>query len=261
MSETSAPLPADIRPRRLHLDWLLPLLIRPRSAFRTMTAAAGDAWLTPLLILSLAELVRVWAVGSVRQALAATGQVTLPPDFQYWSPTMQAQFTQAQQATSSPVFVYVFPGLVALAGVWLGWLLTAALLHLVLTMLGGRSATREALNVVAWAMLPFALRALVRAGYAFSTQALIVSPGLAGFVPADAAGALIFLREALAFVDAYWLWHVALLMVGGRQASGLAVGKVVAGALVAALGVLLLQALPGFGMAQLDGLQVVRPFF
>ena len=261
MSELSASLPAETRPRRFQWDWLFPMLVRPRAAFRHMVALASDAWLTPLLILMLAELARVWAVGSVRQALAASGQVVLPPDFQYWTPDMQAQFMQAQQATSGPVFIYVLPAVMAGLGVWIGWLLTAALLHLIFTMLGGRSATREALNVVAWAALPLAVRALVRAGYALSTQTLISSPGLSGFVPVDAAGAAVFLREGLALVDLYVIWQAVLLMIGGRQASGLAAGKVIAGALAVILVVLALQALPGFAFAQLDGLQVVRPFF
>lgn len=47
------------------------------------------------------------------------------------------------------------------------------LLHLVLTMLGGRDSTGGALNIVAWAALPFALRDLVR----FSPHA---EAGLAG---------------------------------------------------------------------------------
>lgn len=261
MSETTAASPAELRPRRFQLDWVLPVLFRPRSAFQRLSAAAGDTWWTPLLIVMAAELIRVWAAGSVRQVLAAAGQVALPADFQYWSPDQQAQFTQAQQAATGPVFVYVLPGFAAGLGLWLGWLLTAALLHLILTMLGGRSTTRGALNVVAWAALPFAVRALVRAGYNWTTQTLIAGPGLAGFAPADAGGWAVFAREFLALVDIYVVWYAALLMIGSRQAAGLARGKVVAGGLAAVVLLLALQALPGFLLAQAGGLQIVRPFF
>ncbi len=34
----------------------------------------------------------------------------LPPDFQYYTPEQQQQFTQAQQAGSSPLFTYRLPG-------------------------------------------------------------------------------------------------------------------------------------------------------
>jgi hypothetical protein len=259
MLDTAAP-PLD-RPRRFHFDWLLPALFRPRRTFAHVAEHANDAWLTPLLVITLAEIARVLAVGNVRQALAATGQVTLPPDFQFWPPSMQEQFMQAQQATSSPVFLYFFPAFLAVAGVWIGWLVFAGLLHLVLTMLGGRSPTRNTLNVVAWASLPFAVRSLVRAGYALATQSLIGSPGLSGFVVADGTLTSTFLREALILVDIYLVWHLLLTLLGARLVSGLPWGKVVGGVLVTLLLVLLLQALPGLAFAQLGGLQVVRPFF
>jgi hypothetical protein len=60
---------------------------------------------------------------------------------------MQEQFMQAQQATQGPVFIYALPGFVAVLGVWIGWLLLSGLLHLALTLLGGRSANRNTLNV------------------------------------------------------------------------------------------------------------------
>lgn len=259
MTETAA-LPLD-RPRRLHFDWVLPALFRPRAAFRRIAEYPGDAWLTPLLVLTLAEIARVLTTGQVKQAAAASGQVTLPPDFQFWSPDQQAQFTQAQQATSSPVFVYVFPGFLALMGVWIGWLLVSALLHLVLTMLGGRSATRTALNFVAWASLPFAVRSLVRAGYAMFAQTLISSPGLSGFAPTDTAIPSLVVKELLVFVDVYLIWHIVLIVLGARLASSLAVGKVIGGVLVTMFIILALQALPGVLIAQLGGLTVIRPFF
>ncbi|MCS6909677.1 MAG: hypothetical protein NZM11_03800, partial [Anaerolineales bacterium] len=65
------------RPRRFHFDWLLPALFRPRAAFSRIAQYAGDAWLTPLLVITAVELVRIFAVGAIRQARAAMGQVQL----------------------------------------------------------------------------------------------------------------------------------------------------------------------------------------
>jgi hypothetical protein len=258
---TDTALPPLEQPRRFQFDWVLPALLRPRETFARIVDYAGDCWLTPLLVISLAEIARVIAAGNVRGLLAATGQITLPPGSEFWTPEQQAQFMQAQQAASSPVFLYVFPGIVALLGVWIGWVLMSALLHFLLTVLGGRSATRAALNVVAWASLPFAVRALIRAGYSFTTGTLITSPGLAGFAPTEAGAAGAFLGALLALVDVFVIWHLVLVVVGARQASGLSLQKVTTSVLITVLIVLALQALPGFIFAQLSGLQTLPIFF
>lgn len=259
MTEATAP-PLE-RPRRFHFDWLLPALLRPHATFSRIAQHAGDAWLTPLLVITLAELARVFAVGSVRQAQAAMGQVQLPPDFQWWPPQMQEQFMQAQQATQGPIFVYALPAFIALMGVWIGWLLLSALLHLALTMLGGRSPTRNTLNVVAWAMLPFAVRALVLAGFALFTQSLVNGPGLSGFAPTDGTPLSAFVRELLIYVDVYVIAYLLLAILGARLASGLPLGKVIGGVLVTTLIMIALQALVGFGLLQISGLSVLRTLY
>lgn len=258
---TEAVAPTLERPRRFHFDWLLPALFRPRVAFSRIAQYAGDAWLTPLLVITVVELARIFAVGAVRQAQAALGQVQLPPDFQWWPPQMQEQFMQAQQATQGPIFIYALPAFIAVMGAWVGWLLLSALLHLALTMLGGRSPTRNTLNVVAWAMLPFAVRGLVVAGYTQFTQSLVNGPGLSGFAPTDGAPLSGFLRELLIYVDVYVIWYIALAVLGTRLASGLSLGKVFGGVLVTTLIVIVLQALAGFGLLQFSGLSILRTLF
>ncbi|HEX9091065.1 MAG TPA: Yip1 family protein, partial [Anaerolineales bacterium] len=171
------------RRKRIHLEWVLPVLFRPRSAFQKIAEQTRAVWLTPMLILSLAILAQVLIAGPTKQAAAQSGAGALPQDFQYYSPEQQAQFLQAQQATSSPVFIYAFPSITGLAGVWVGWLLVSGLIHLVLTLLGGRGDMGAALNVVAWSGLPYAIRALVRGGYILAAHHLVTTPGLSGFVP------------------------------------------------------------------------------
>ncbi len=149
MADTLPPAPTS--PRRFHFDWLIPALFRPRSTFAAIGAYSGSAWLTPLLALTLTGLLRVAAAGPIQQSASLSEQQSLPPDFQYYSPEQQAQLQQATQATSGPIFVYVFPAISAVAGVWAGWLVVVGLLHLVLTMLGGRGSTRATMNVAAWA--------------------------------------------------------------------------------------------------------------
>jgi hypothetical protein len=247
--------------RRLHFDWVSAVLFRPRQAFARIAAQASGVWLTPILILTLVALVPVFVGGSIKQEAARSGQVNLPPDYQYYTPEQQAQFQQAMAATSGPVFVYVFPAITAILKIWLGWLLVGGLLHLVLTLLGGRGSTGTAMNLVAWSSLPFAVRELVHAGWMLSSHQLISSPGLKGFAPLGDGSLNLFLAALLALIDFYILWHLALLIVGVRAGNGLSAGKAVGGVLFTLLVVLLLQALMTFLVARLGGLTVIRPFF
>ncbi len=107
-------------PKRFRFDWISRVLFYPRSAFRKIGEQNRGVWLTPMLVLSIVTLVRVLIAGSIRQQIALSGNPTLPPNFQYYTPEQQAQFMQALQSTSGPVFVYVFPAIAALLGVWAG---------------------------------------------------------------------------------------------------------------------------------------------
>ena len=257
----SASAPPIERPRRFHFDWLIPTLISPRRLFAQLAQHDGDTWLTPLLVLALAALGRVWAVGNVRQVVAASGQITLPPGSEFWTPEQQQQFFQAQQATSSPMFIYGVPAIGALIGIFVGWVVVAGLLHLLLTLLGGRSSTRTALNFVAWANLPFAVREIVRLVYALSTQKLVVSPGLAGFLTADGTALNAFVVGLLALVDFYLIWHLVLIVIGARAAASLPLGKTAAAAVITLALVLAAQTAPGIIASQLGGLSFGGFFF
>jgi hypothetical protein len=255
----AATLPIE-RPRRLHLDWILPALFRPRATFAAIATAARAVWLTPLLLLTLSALLVVALAGPIKLAAAASGEVRLPPDFQWYTPEQQAQYLQAQAATSGPVFIYVFPAILAVMRVWLGWLVLGGILHLVLTLMGGRGGTLAALNVVAWASLPFLLRDLVRAGFMLASGQLINSPGLVGFAPAGQGWDTAIFTEVLSRIDIYGLWFVLLLFFGVRAAGGLLPRQVVVGLFLALTISMALQILPGVLGRAMTGLTIVRPF-
>lgn len=258
MSTETASL-SPVAPRRFQFGWVLPALFSPRKTFARIAEQTGDVWLTPLLIMMALALVGVIVAGPIKQAAAQSGQ-TLPPDFQFLSPDQQAQFMQAQAASSGPVFVYVFPAILAVLTIWVGWLLVVGLLHLVLTLVGGRGSTRTAMNVVAWASLPFAVREVVAIGVMLTTRQLVNGAGLSGFAPTEGAlGA--FLAPLLGLVDIYLVWHVALLALGVRAGNGLSGRKAAGGVLLTMAIGLALQALPGFILAQLGNLDIARPFF
>lgn len=263
MSNASA-LPLA-RPRPFRFNWLVPVLFRPRAVFAQMAAEARPVWLTPLLVLTLSGLLAVAVAGPLKIAAAQSGQVELPTDFQYWPVEQQASYMESQKLASGPVFVYVFPALLAVLQVWVGWLVAGGLLHLVLTLFGGRGSTDASLNIAAWAAVPFVLRDLVRAGYILAEHKLIGAAGLAGFAPTAEGLGNLLLAAVLALIDLYALWYLLLMFIGVRAAGGMSRGRALAAVLITALLVLVLAVVPGAALRQfgggLGGLNTYRPFF
>jgi hypothetical protein len=242
--------------RRLDFARLQAMFLRPRQAFQEMASESRATWLTPMLVLTVTATLVVIVAGYLNTRAAMMGEIQLPQDWQYWSPEMQNDYMLAQQARQGPVFMYVMPSIASLTGLWVGWLLLAALLHFGSTLLGGRGSMQGALNIVAWASLPFALRDLLRIVFMLSAGHPIASPGLSGFVAT--AG---FVSQLLARLDVFFIWSVILLVIGFAIADSLPRSKAVAGVLVIMLLVLLAQAGLGALGSGFGGLAVQRPFF
>ena len=115
---------------------------------------------------------------------------------------------------------------------------------------------QSALNVVAWASLPFAVRDLLRVVFMLITRHVIASPGLSGF--SSSAG---FVAQLLTRADIFLIWSVVLLITGFAIAEGLPRGKAVAGVLVVMVLMLFAQAGLGALSSGFGGLAVQRPFF
>ncbi len=250
-------IPLEKQPaRRFDFPRLLSVLIRPRRTFTELTAEARASWLTPMLVLTVTALLLVLVSGYIKTRAAMMGEVTMPPDWQWWTPEMQNNYMQAQQATQGKTFVYIIPLVGAWTGLWLGWVLIAGLLHLGSTLLGGRGTMQGALNVAAWASLTFAIRDVFRVIYMLAAGHAIGSPGLSGF--ATSAG---FLPQLLSRLDLFVIWYVILLMIGIAIFDGLSRGKAVADVLVIILLVLLAQAGLATLFSNMGGQAIQRPFF
>ena len=254
-------LPEAGPPRRWHFGLILPALFQPRQTFARIVAIDRSLVSTPLFLLIVLAVLAAFLAGSIKEAAAASGQFTLPPGFEWYTPEQQAQFQQAMTATSGPVFLYVLPAIMAALGAVASWLVVGWLLHLLLTLMGGRAPSSQTLNVVAWASLPFAVRHLVRAGAMLANDQLIAYPGLSGFVTGDQGNAAIFAGALLALVDLYLVWHVLLLVTGVRAADSLPAPKVWAAVLFTVVLLLIFRALPTLIAAQFGDLTVVRPLF
>jgi Yip1-like protein len=242
--------------RRFNFSRVRDIFFHPRREFQEMTSESRATWITPMLVLSITAILVVAVAGYLNSRAAMLGEIPLPRDWQYWTPDMQNNYMQAQQATQGPVFMYIIPLLSALTGLWLGWLLFAALLHFGSTLVGGRGSMQNALNIVAWASLPFAIRDLLRIIFMLSAGHAISSPGLSGF--SASAG---FVSHLLMRLDIFLIWNVILLVIGFAIADGLPRGKALTGVLVVVVLVLLAQAGLGALSSGFGGLAVQRPFF
>ncbi|RPI83063.1 MAG: hypothetical protein EHM41_16825 [Chloroflexi bacterium] len=248
------------RPRRIRFDWIPGVLFTPRKTFAAIGNQNTSVWFVPIAVLIVAALLFVVVAGPLkREALMMQGP-ELPPDFEYYSPEQQAQFLQAAQATQGPAFIYGFPALLAVGKVLLGWMLVGGLLHLLLTMLGGRGNTGITMNIVAWAGLPFALRYIVQVISMLITKSQIAGTGISGFAPAG-EGFIVFIGKLMEQIDIYLIWHILLLFIAVRGSNGISKGKAWTAVLVTVLVTISLAALAGYLSTLFGGLEVARPFF
>lgn len=259
MVETAVqPLQANRRPE---FAWLLAIFVRPVSTIKSIASLNRALWLVPLLTMSLTAVFSVISEGKLRQAAAAIGEIQYPPYYEYYSPQQQEQFMRAVQATSGTTFLYVIPAITRLASVWVGWLVVGGMIHLVMTVLGGRGDVETTMNIVAWAGFPLALRDIVQGVAMFASGQLIQANGLSGFSPPDMGNWSVFLGSLMASIDIYLLWTILLLVIGVSVASGLSRLKSASGVIPAML--LMISAQAGISLASvtLGGLAVIRPFF
>jgi len=248
-------------PRRFPLDWIPGVLFTPRTTMATIAAQTRSIWFFPLLILSIFAVIGVLVAGPIKVAEAQMRGPELPENWQYLSPEQQAQVMQAYEATQKPVFIYVFPSFLAVGKIWVVWLIISWLLHLALTMLGGRGSMTTTFNIVGWAGLPFAVRDAVRIVAMLSTKQMIANPGISGFAPLGEEGLDKFLTILLGLIDIYVIWYIVLLVIGVRAATKVTSWKAFGGVVVTVLITLLLGALIQYGTSLLSSLNVVRPFF
>ncbi len=257
MSDTSP----FARRSQWQFDWILPLIFKPRATLDTIAQATSGVWQTPIWLLAGTTLLRVLVAGSIQATAAASGQISLPPGFEFYTPEQQAQFMQAATATSGPVFVYLLPAVLGVTAVFLGWLILSWALHLVLTLLGGRNSNQQLLNITAWAMLPFALRDILQTAVMATSGQLLTATGLSGLVTPDGTVMTAYLTAVLSQIDIYLLWQIALLLIGAKVAATLTRPKTWLAVWFTLLLLLLLRALPAILTFLLSDLTVVQPFF
>jgi hypothetical protein len=247
--------------KNFHFEWVMDVIFRPRRAFKRISSSTTAIWITPLLILSCLVLINTLVAGRLKSQAAVMGAISYPPDYQYYTPEQQAQYTQAIQSTQGPVFVYVLPAIISLLGVWIGWLIIGGMLHLVTTLLGGRGSTAISMNIVAWGSIPFAVRAFIQILYMLISKTLITNPGLSGFSPTGNSGWILFLVQILKLIDIFIIWQIILLIIGVRSSTALSTAKSSGGVILTAAIILGIQASLSYLGILVGNLTITRPFF
>ncbi|HPR34198.1 MAG TPA: YIP1 family protein [Anaerolineaceae bacterium] len=243
----------DREKRDHHWRWLPRMFIKPRGTLAKVNDQDKAVWFAPLLILAVMVLLAVVFAAPIKRVNIQTG-ATIPEDFQWWSQERQQQFLQAQQNLTSPTFMYLFPLLSGLAGYLLFWVICSSLLYLSLTLAGSRTTNQKVSNLIAWAMIPFALRELIKVIVIISSKRLIAEPGLSYLVASEATGIMAWLKGILGQVDFYGLLFVIFLFLGAIPLSGLRNSKAVLATTVALILVLVLVGLPSVISTALSGL-------
>lgn len=259
--EEDVPAPTATANGKWHFDLVIPLFIRPRATLNRVADQNRANWRTPIALLVLAAIIRALVAGSINAATNTGGEISLPPGYEFYTPEQMAQFQQAATATNTPTFNYILPALGAALGVIVVWFIISWLLHLVLTLLGGRGTSQATINVVAWASLPIFLRSLVQIVYILVTDQIIASPGLSGFAPASEGFLSPLVGSMLSQIDLYWVWFIILLFFGARIVSQLPPVKCWIAVLLVMVLVMVLRALPAALLAQFSDLTIIRPFF
>jgi len=209
----------ETKRRPFAVSLLVSLIDRPATALAEIAAYPRWRWLLPVILLIGAMIASTVLTGplTVEQTQQAVQQqlATLPAE--------QAEMARAQIARLQQPQVLLATAIgTGLIGLLLSWLMASAFLYFGVLIAGGDVSFTGLFATLPWTWLPFALRDVVQTGYILYKNELIANPGLSYFVstgklvedagPAS-SGAGNLLYNALARVDLFTLWHLALVFV------------------------------------------------
>lgn len=202
----------ETKRRPFAVSLLVSLIDRPATALAEIAAYPRWRWVLPVILLIGAMIASIVLTGplTVEQTQQAVQQqlATLPAE--------QAEMARAQIARLQQPQVLLATAIgTGLIGLLLSWLVASAILYFSVLIAGGDVSFTGLFATLPWIWLPFALRDVVQTGYILYKNELIANPGLSYFVstgkPVEDAGNLLY--NALARVDLFTLWHLALVFV------------------------------------------------
>jgi len=226
-----------------HWAWVPGVLFKPRSTTQKIVRQEKAVWHIPLIILSILSILVIIAAAPIKRENAQMG-ASMPEDSQWWSEEQIAKYQEAQQNMTSGTFMYLFPAISKLIGIWFNWLVFSSVLYLALTLAGSRAPRLKSSNLVAWAMLPLALRHIVELILIFSRRQLPSGTALASLIGETKSMGLSLVKGMLGQIDAYWLWFVIILFIGGVYLAGIKRSKALWVVALVILIMLVIQGVP-----------------
>ena len=220
----------------------------PRRVFKVLASCEGRAWRFPLVVIALALLIKTLASGWVKQMEWISP--IMPPEFQYYLPEEQDRLMRALALANGPLFVYVFPALANLLGMFLQWSILSGALRTCLRILRDKTPGVVIRNITAWASLPLALRAFIQAFYIILAGRQIYQTGMAGLAP---AGNLL-MASIFGGLDIYLFWQVFLIYVGNKYTAHIPLWKSIPAVLISIIIVLSLSTAVTMGLTILRGI-------
>ena len=233
--------------------WVPGMLFKPRSTSKKIVAQEKAVWQIPLIILSVISILVIIAAAPIHRQNALSGR-GLPEGSECWSEEQMQKYLEAQQNMTSATFIYLFPTISQLIGIWFNWMIFSSVLYLSLTLAGSRAPRVKSSNLVAWAMLPLTFRKIVELILVFARQQLPTGTALAMTIGETKSKVLMLVKGMLGQIDAYWVWFVILLMIGVVYLSGIKKSKAIWVTMLVVAIMLVIQGLPSLISSYLSGL-------
>ena len=195
---------------------LISIIDRPRRTFEAVITRPRWKWVLPMVLAVIAVAILAWVSAPHTAELAqetTMSQLTqsgMTPDEAQKMMDSTAQFR-------TPLFLGLVGSITGALMVGIIWAAMAGLFYFLSLVVGAEELTFGAVfNVVAWSSIPLTLRNLVQAAVIGILGKFPVYAGLSalqatGDTLKDAGNPIFAL---LTFADIFWLWHIALLVIG-----------------------------------------------
>jgi len=223
--------------------WVLGVLFKPRSTTKKIVKQEKANWLIPLLLISIITILVIIAAAPIKRENALMG-ASMPENSEWWSEDQIMKYKEAQQNMTSATFMYLFPTITKLLGIWFNWIIFSSLLYLALTLAGSRAPRIKSSNLVAWSMVPLLFRHAVELVLIFVRKELPSSTALASLIGDTKSNGLLLLKGMLGQIDAYWLWFVIILLIGVVPMANIKRSKAIWTTLLVIIIMLIIQGLP-----------------
>ena len=251
--------------KRFHFEWLFSYLLHP-GKMAEQIAQKQATWLTPLLVVSLLIIVRIWfsaqsapvtpsemipapiqgPAGMTDTQLISdkTGGGGPPPGGVVISPGPDGNpVTETPVSTANPIVT----GLTQIAGLWIGWFLLSIILFVGMVISGSHNNFTETLNLVGWSCLPLGIRQIPLLITSLAIPSISANAaGISALATGLTGPTGFFLTALLKLVDLFFFWQVAMLLMGLKRISPLSTRRVIGVTFSAVIIFLVLASMPAF---------------